>query len=82
MNEPTTTRAERIRTAQGGKIRQFRTFQGLTQHALAELVGVTKAAVSDWERGVTTPRQHHQVSIAAALNMPWSALFGLDGEAA
>jgi transcriptional regulator with XRE-family HTH domain len=70
-----------IRARQGTKIRRFRTLHALSQQALADKVGVTKAAVSDWERGNSTPRQHHQVALAKALDAPWSALFGLEGEA-
>lgn len=33
----------------GDRIRQLRIAQGLTQPELAELVGVTKSAVSQWE---------------------------------
>lgn len=76
------TPAAAIRQRQGNKIRQFRGFRELTQEALAERIGVTKAAVSDWERGASTPRQHLQVALAAVLNVPWSSIFGLDGEVA
>lgn len=54
----------------------------MTQQQLADQVGVTKAAVSDWELGKSTPRQGYQVAVAKSLSTTWSALFGLDGEAA
>lgn len=75
------TPAEAIRRRQGAEIRKFREFRKLSQATLAETVGVTKAAVSDWERGNSSPRQHLQVGIAKALEVPWSSLFGLDREA-
>jgi DNA-binding XRE family transcriptional regulator len=76
------TQAEGLRLRQGAKLRDLRKFRQLSQSQLAAAVGVTKAAVSEWEAGKSTPRQHHQVLIARSLNTPWSALFGLDGEAA
>lgn len=81
MTKPALTLAEGIRQRQGAKLRDFRKLRDLTQAQVAGAVGVTKAAVSDWETGGSSPRQHHQVAIAKALNAPWSALFGLDGEA-
>lgn len=54
----------------------------MTQQHIAAELGVTKAAVSSWECGNSTPRQAHQVALAKVLGSPWSALFGLDGEAA
>lgn len=79
---PPRTPDESIRRRQGDRIRQFREFRELTQQHIANELGVTKAAVSSWECGTSTPRQAHQVALAKALNSPWSALFGLDGEAA
>lgn len=39
------------RTADGGWFRDLRLAAGLTQAAVAERLGVTKAAVSQWEKG-------------------------------
>lgn len=72
------TPAQAIRIRQGEDIRKFREFRTLSQSGLAEVVGVTKAAVSDWERGVSSPRPHLQVAVANALGVPWSSIFGLD----
>lgn len=74
--------ALRIRKRQGKTIRQLRKMRGLTSQELAAEIGVTPGAVSQWEHGVHSPRQHHQTSIARALDVPWSTIFGLDGEAA
>lgn len=81
--------AAAIRLRQGGEIRKFRKFtrigddhHEMSQAELAATIGVTKAAVSDWERGNSSPRPHLQVEIAKALNVPWSSIFGLDREAA
>ena len=40
---------------------------GLNQTALAEAVGVTPGAVSQWESGLTNPTLEMQVKIAAVL---------------
>lgn len=69
---------KRIRLSQGGKIRQARKLRDLTARQLGDLVGVTEGAVLQWERGRTTPRQHHQALLAKKLDVPWSFLFGLD----
>lgn len=81
MNPAPKTAAHGIRARQGAKIRDFRQLRKLSQTQLADIIGVTKAAVSEWENGKSHPRQHHQVAIARALNAPWSALFGLEAEA-
>lgn len=73
---------EALRLKQGKKIKDFRGFRQMSQSALASSIGVTKAAVSEWENGKSSPRPHHQVAIAKAFDTPWSSLFGLDGEAA
>lgn len=79
---PPRTADQSIRRRQGDRIRQFREFRNMTQQHIAAELGVTKAAVSSWECGNSTPRQAHQVALAKVLGSPWSALFGLDGEAA
>lgn len=78
MREAPKTPAEAIRLRQGKKIREYRQHWKKSQATLADELGVTKAAVSEWERGVSTPRQHLQLDIAKALHAPWSILFGLD----
>lgn len=76
--------AKRIRVHQGQKIREARSTRGLTLRALAESMGtqpgitITPAAISEWERGVSTPRRHLQVALSKALDVPWSFLFSLD----
>ncbi|WP_327069242.1 helix-turn-helix transcriptional regulator [Kitasatospora sp. NBC_01302] len=39
-----------------GERRRLRKESGLSQQDIAEVVGVNRAAVSQWERGVRTPR--------------------------
>jgi transcriptional regulator with XRE-family HTH domain len=73
---------KRIRKRQGKAIRTARELKSISIDEFATALGVTPGAVSQWETGRFTPRQHHQVAIAKAVDMPWSFLFGLDGEAA
>lgn len=73
---------KRIRQRQGAKIRQARKLQQLTARALADKLNVTEGAVIHWETGRYSPRQAMQLEIARALDVPWSFIFGLDGEAA
>lgn len=62
-------------------MRKIRLLREKSIHDLAEAVGVTDGAVSQWETGRFTPRQEIQVRIAKALDVPWSTIFGLDAEA-
>lgn len=82
MKDAPRSPSEALKRRQGDRIKLFRKAHGLSQTTLADAVGVSKAAVSEWETGKSSPRQHVQVEIARALKTPWSALFGLDGEAA
>jgi len=42
---------------------------GLSQQKLAEPLGVTRQAVSEWERGFSTPNIHQARKIAAVLGI-------------
>ncbi len=50
----------------GGLIRDVRRRAGLSQGALAEVVGTTQSAVSRWERGHDMPRADTLVQILRA----------------
>jgi transcriptional regulator with XRE-family HTH domain len=54
MDRPERQTLSRLRT--GLLIREARRHAGLSQSALAERLGTTQSAVSDWERGRDTPR--------------------------
>ncbi len=57
----------------GQRIRESRKKAGLTQHALAGKCGVSRAAVAQWEGGVTKPSLDHLQEAAEALGawLPW-----------
>lgn len=65
----------------GGRIRRAREALGqsrgkkFTQEELANLVGVTKAAVTQWELGQTPPHKSRRAAIAAALQCSEEWLF-------
>jgi len=73
---------KRIRTRQGAKIREVRKIRQMSTASLAEKIGVTEGAIIHWETGRYSPKQVHQVAVARALDVPWSVLFSIDGEAA
>jgi len=54
MDRPERQTLSRLRT--GLLIREARHHAGLSQSALAERLGTTQSAVSDWERARDTPR--------------------------
>lgn len=47
----------------GKRIREFRFLEGLKQDALASQLGVSQAAVSQWERGVVDPPEQFRAQL-------------------
>ena len=81
--------AKRLRQKQGDMLRQIRKdFRGLSIQQVVdkmnaqEGVTITQQAVSQWERGDTTPRPHLKVAICRALDVSPSSIWNLDAEAA
>lgn len=62
----------------GERIRLARRRLGLTQRGLGERLGVSHAAVSDLERGVTRPNLDGLIDVATALCIPVEQLLILD----
>lgn len=50
------------------KIKVYRVKQGLTQEELGALLGVGRAAVAQWERGVNLPRPKTLLSLTNIFN--------------
>jgi putative transcriptional regulator len=50
-----------------GRILELREAKELTQEQLAKAVGVTKSAVSHWEKGIAPPALHRLPALAEAL---------------
>lgn len=76
------TPAQALRLRQGARIRENRLHCKLSQEQLAAAVGVSKAAVSQWETGLTSPQEASRVIIAQTLGCPWHILFSPEGAAA
>lgn len=57
----------------GEEIRKARKAKKLTQSELADLVGVSRSAVYDWERGKYSPEGERAVRLAKALDLPPSS---------
>lgn len=49
------------------KLREVRARYGLTAQRLGEMLGVTKQAVTQWERGVSAPREGIAVALYSIL---------------
>lgn len=62
----------------GDRLRKARRVIGINVEQLAETVGVSKAAVSQWETGATTPRSVNAVArrIELAYGIPAAWLLG------
>lgn len=81
--------AKRLRQKQGAKLREIRTkFRGLSAAEVAERMNeldgitITQQAISQWERGETTPRPHLQVAVCKVLDVHPSSIWNLDAEVA
>ncbi len=59
-------------------LRRLRTEKGMTQAALAELLGVSDRAVSRWERGAACPDITLLCRLALTLDATTDALLGVD----
>lgn len=61
----------------GGNIKAARLAAGFrTQEALADELGVSRAAISQWERGETLPEPKRIPHLVKALRTTWEALSG------
>lgn len=65
---------ERRRAALARKLSVLMLKRGLCGAELARRLDVTRAAVSNWTRGVALPAHHHQVALAAELGVPVAEL--------
>ena len=62
----------------GDNIRRIRQERGMTQSALAEVLGVSDRAVSRWERGTSSPDITTLTRLALTLDASADALLGVD----
>jgi putative transcriptional regulator len=60
------------------RLRKERDLRGLTQAALAEMIGVSRKTINTVEIGVFTPSVHLALKLARALGCPVEAVFSLD----
>jgi transcriptional regulator with XRE-family HTH domain len=80
MARKNTRRAEPARNPFARKVRALRILNGLSQHDLAERIGVRSGAVSCWERGDRLPDLHRLADLARALDFSESRLAVLVSE--
>jgi transcriptional regulator with XRE-family HTH domain len=69
-----------METNYGARIRLARKRRGLTQHALARRLGLTKQAITQLERGTRQPSADRLVALATVLGVSSDFLLGLDEE--
>ena len=62
----------------GERIQHYRKLRGLSQEQLADLVGVTRQAVSKWELNEAMPDAAKLALLATALGVSTDCLLGLD----
>lgn len=56
------------------RLAELRQMQGLSQEALAERLGVSRQAVSKWERGESSPDTDNLIALASLYNISLDAL--------
>lgn len=80
--------AKRLRTKWGNEMRYTRKeLRGWTLDQVAEKMAelgyrVTPQAISQWERGQTSPRRHFQIGWCKVVGRPHHEVFVMDDEAA
>lgn len=60
----------------GDNIRKFRTFRGIKQQDLADMLHKSKSVISNWERGENSPDVETCVQICRILEVTPNELFG------
>lgn len=55
-------------------LRKLRTEKGLSQQKLAELSGISQAAIYQWEKGTRNPKSEQILRLSKALDAPYSSL--------
>jgi transcriptional regulator with XRE-family HTH domain len=75
-----TNRASSVDRHVGQRIRDRRVMLGLSQHQMAEMIGVTYQQAHKYERGINRISAGRLYEISRALNVPITFFFdGLDG---
>ena len=60
----------------GGQIRRLRLERHLTQEALADVLGVSRQAVTKWERGISLPSTANLLALCEVLDVSMEELIG------
>lgn len=60
----------------GENIKNFRTFRGIKQQDLADMLGRTKSVISNWERGANSPDVEICEKLCKILRVTPNELFG------
>lgn len=62
----------------GSRVKEERIKRGLSQENLGKLVGVTKVAISYYERGIEQPKMQHLKKLVEVLELTSNYLLGED----
>lgn len=66
-----------VRSILASRIKKSRVLALLTQDELAHMIDLSQNVISDWERGISTPRARDIVRLSRALNVRTDYLLGL-----
>ena len=75
MNLQFTPRPTRLKVRFPNRIREYRLKAGLSQRALAALLGLRRNAISAWERGISSPIVSHLFRLAKTLGTLAESLY-------
>ena len=60
------------------RIKELRNENNLSQHALAEQIGVSQKAIDFWEKGINEPKASYIIKLALFLNVTTDYLLGIE----
>lgn len=61
----------------GNNIKRLRESRGMSQYALANLIGVSQQSIDQWERGKSAPRKKNMDKLATLFHVTPNDLFGI-----
>lgn len=59
-----------VKASLGEVLRRYRTERGMTQEFVAESLGVSRQAVSKWEKGISDPSTSNLLALAKLYGVP------------
>lgn len=78
QSKASTARIKQLDSAFGQRLKQLRSLQGISQYALADVLGVGRTSLKNWELAIATPPLEVVVEMAQYFRVSSDYLLGLD----